>query len=147
MWANGSPGATSPAKVRKVGRVASASLESVTTMSRMGCDCGPTSSHTPRVSNSRRQAATIAVARGSRLGRIASAGSATTTGTVVPSPWRIATASASPAKAPPQITMLLCSAISVVPLHPSLPDPVHRSRLTRSRLTNGSVSAALATAL
>ena len=74
-------------------------------------------------------------------------GRATVTGTASPSPWRSAAASASPAKAPPQITMLLCSAISVVPLHPSLPDPVHRSRLTRSRLTNGSVSAALATAL
>ena len=37
-------------------------------------------------SNSRRQAATIAVARGSRLGRVASAGSATITGMSAPRP-------------------------------------------------------------
>ena len=37
MWANGSPGSTSPPKVRNTGRTASLSLESVTTMSRIGC--------------------------------------------------------------------------------------------------------------
>ena len=40
MCANGSPGSTSPAKVRNTGRVASCSLESVTTMSRIGCAFG-----------------------------------------------------------------------------------------------------------
>ena len=71
MCANGSPGSTSPAKVRNTGRVASSSLESVTTMSRIGCASAATSSQTPIASNSRRQAATMAVARGSRLGRVA----------------------------------------------------------------------------
>ena len=47
---------------------------------------GATWSQTPSASNSRRQAATIAVARGSRLGRVASAGSATMTGISAPSP-------------------------------------------------------------
>ena len=37
ICANGSPGSTSPAKVRNTGRVASCSRESVTTMSRIGC--------------------------------------------------------------------------------------------------------------
>src|SRR6516164_2628986 len=58
-------------------------------------------------SNRRRHAATIAVARGSRLGRVASAGSATMTGTSAPSPWRNTKASAKPANAPPPMTMLL----------------------------------------
>src|SRR3974390_3423937 len=58
-------------------------------------------------SNRRRHAATIAVARGARLGRVASAGSATMMGTSVPSPWRNAKASARPANAPPPMTMLL----------------------------------------
>ena len=40
MCANGSPGSTWPAKVRNTGRVASSSLESVTTMSRIGCAAG-----------------------------------------------------------------------------------------------------------
>ena len=39
MCANGSPGSTFPAKVRNTGRVASSSLELVTTMSRIGCAC------------------------------------------------------------------------------------------------------------
>src|SRR6267154_3299877 len=60
-------------------------------------------------SNSRRQAATMAVARGSRLGRVASAGSATMMGIPAPSPWRSASASPSPANAPPPMTMLRCA--------------------------------------
>ena len=52
------------------------------------------------------ETATIAVARGSRLGRVRSAGSATITATSGPKPWRSASASASPANAPPPITML-----------------------------------------
>src|SRR6185437_8593307 len=60
-------------------------------------------------SNSRRQAATMAVARGSRLGLAASAGSATMTGISAPRPWRSASASASPANAPPPMTMLRCA--------------------------------------
>ena len=67
MWANGSPGSTSPAKVRNTGRTASFSLESVTTMSRIGCAFAATASHTPSVSNMRRAAAAIAEARGSGL--------------------------------------------------------------------------------
>ena len=109
MCANGSPGSTSPAKVRNTGRVASSSLESVTTMSRIGCAPAATWSQTPSASNSRRQAATMAVARGSRLGRAASAGSATMTGISAPRPWRSASASASPANAPPPMTMLRCA--------------------------------------
>src|ERR1700675_874035 len=62
-------------------------------------------------SNNRRQAATIAVARGSRLGLAASAGSATMMGRSAPSPWRSASASASPANAPPPMTMLRCTDI------------------------------------
>ncbi len=65
MWANGSPGSTSPAKVRKVGRTASPSLLSVTTMSRIGWASAATACQTPMVSNSRRAAATIAEARSS----------------------------------------------------------------------------------
>ena len=84
-------------------------LESVTTMSRIGCAPSATWSQTPSASNSRRQAATIAVARGSRLGRTPSAGSATMTGISAPRPWRSANASASPANAPPPMTMLRCA--------------------------------------
>src|ERR1700676_2348126 len=62
-------------------------------------------------SNNRRQAATMAVARGSRLGLTASAGSATMMGRSPPSPWRSASASASPANAPPPMTMLRCTDI------------------------------------
>src|ERR1700693_3026534 len=62
-------------------------------------------------SNNRRQAATMAVARGSRLGLTASAGSATMMGRLAPSPWRSASASASPANAPPPMTMLRCTDI------------------------------------
>ena len=111
MCAKGSPGSTSPPNVRNTGRVASLSAESVTTMSRIGCAVGATSAQTPSASNRRRQAATMAVARGSRLGRWPSAGSATMTGISGPSPWRSASASASPAKAPPQMTMLRCADI------------------------------------
>ena len=59
------------AKVRNVGRITSCSLESVTTMSRIGCASPATSSQTPMVSNSRRAAAAIAEARASpaRRGR------------------------------------------------------------------------------
>src|ERR1700730_14687892 len=53
----------------------------------------------------------MAVARGSRLGRDASAGSATMMGRSAPSPWRSASASASPANAPPPMTMLRCTDI------------------------------------
>src|SRR3954453_19659529 len=51
----------------------------------------------------------MAVARGSRLGRTPSAGSATITRISGPRPWRSASASASPANAPPPITMLGCA--------------------------------------
>ena len=78
MCANGSPGATSPSKVRNVGRTASSRRLSVTAMSRIGCAPGAIASQTPMVSNSRRAAATMADARGSLPPR-SSAGSATTT--------------------------------------------------------------------
>src|SRR5712691_8294388 len=104
MWANGSSGATSPAKVRKTGFTASPSRLSVTTMSRIGCASAATAPHTPMVSNSRRAPAAMAEARAS-TGLPASAGSATTTVKSGPSPWRNAIASASPAKPPPAITM------------------------------------------
>ena len=65
MCANGSPSSTSPPKVRKVGRTTSSTLESVTTMSRIGCASSATASQTPIASNSRRAAAAIAEARGS----------------------------------------------------------------------------------
>src|SRR4051812_49115930 len=51
----------------------------------------------------------MAVARGSRLGRTLSAGSATRIGISGPSPCRNASASASPANAPPPMTMLPCA--------------------------------------
>ena len=65
MWANGSPGSTSPPKVRNTGRTASSSRLSVTTMSRIGCASAATRCQTPIVSNSRRAAATMADARSS----------------------------------------------------------------------------------
>ena len=79
MCANGSPGSTSPPKVRKVGRTASSSLLSVTTMSRIGCASAATASQTPIASNSRRAAAAIAEARGSFEVAAPSAGSTTVT--------------------------------------------------------------------
>src|ERR1700692_3223462 len=66
-------------------------------------------------SNNRRQAATMAVARGSRLGLTASAGSATMMGRSAPSPWGTGRGSASPATTPPTppppMTMLRCTDI------------------------------------
>ena len=64
--------------------------ESVTTMSRIGCASAATASQTSIASNSRRAAAAIAEARGSLRLRDASAGSATVTVKVSPSPWRSA---------------------------------------------------------
>ena len=71
ICANGSPGATSPPNVRNVGRIASRSLESVTTMSRIGCAPSATVSQTPMVSNKRRAAAAIAEARASPRAAVA----------------------------------------------------------------------------
>ena len=51
MCAKGSPGSTWPAKVRNTGRVASSSLESVMTMSRIGCAPAATWSQTPTASS------------------------------------------------------------------------------------------------
>ena len=53
------------AEVRNIGRTASSSLLSVTTMSRIGCALPATASQTPMASNRRRAAAAIAEARGS----------------------------------------------------------------------------------
>ena len=104
IWANGSPGAISPSKLRNFGRIASCSLELVTTMSRIGCAPASTLSQTPMVSNNRRAAAAIADARVSPALSVwprPSAGSATTTLNGSPRPWRSAIASARPAKPPP----------------------------------------------
>ena len=114
MCANGSPSATSPPKVRKVGRTASSSLESVTTMSRIGCACPSTASQTSIASNRRRAAAAIAEARGSFDGVLLSAGSATVTVKASPSAWRSAMASARPAKPAPPITTSRRSVFSTV---------------------------------
>src|ERR1700744_4273205 len=78
---------------------------------------------------SRREAATIAVARGSRLGRAASAGSATMTGISGPRPWRSASASANPANAPPPMTMLRCADI----FEPAISRPCHQYIAGRNR--------------
>ena len=99
MWANGSPGSTSPAKVRNTGRTASSSRLSVTTMSRIGCAWSATASQTPRVSKSRRAAATIAEARSSSAWLLPSVGSATVTENDGPSPWRNAMRQRQPGKA------------------------------------------------
>ncbi len=104
MCAKGSPSSTSPPKVRKVGRTASSSLESVTTMSRIGCASPATASQISIALNRRRAAAAIAEARGSFDGVAASAGSATVTANASPSPWRSAMASAKPAKPAPPIS-------------------------------------------
>ena len=104
ICANGSPGATSPPNVRYVGRMTSGNLESVTTMSRIGCAPSATLSQTPMVSNKRRAAAAIAEARASPAWLLPSAGSATVTLNGSPSPWRSAMASARPAKPPPPIS-------------------------------------------
>src|SRR5262249_35998096 len=107
IWAKGSPGSTSPSKVRKTGRTTSLRRLSVTTMSRMGCASTPC--HTPMVSNSRRAAATIAEARPSFAAR-SSAGSTTVTEHEGANPWRNAMASARPAKpAPPISTSVRCT--------------------------------------
>ena len=104
MWANGSPGSMSPPKVRKTGRTASSSRLSVMAISMIGCAFALTLSQTPRASNSRRAAATIAEARSSPDWRAPSAGSATTTENDGPSACRKAIASERPAKLPPAIS-------------------------------------------
>src|SRR5580704_10290266 len=113
IWANGSPGSTSPAKVRNTGRMASSSRLSVTTMSRIGCACPLTASQTPSVSNSRRAAATMAEARSSSAWLTPSAGSATVTANDGPSAWRNATASVRPVKPPPAISTSTFSRVMV----------------------------------
>ena len=75
MWAKGSPGATSPPKVRNTGRTGSLTRLSVMTISRMGCAPAETGSHTPSASSMRRGPAAMAKARSSRLPLEASAGS------------------------------------------------------------------------
>ena len=104
MCANGSPSSTSPPKARNVGRTASSSFESVTTMSRIGCAFAATASQTSIASNRRRAAAAIAEARGSFDWACASAGSMTVTVNGSPSPCRRAIASARPAKPAPPMT-------------------------------------------
>ena len=99
MWANGSPGSTSPSKVRKTGRTASSSRLSVMRMSRIGCASAATASHTPMVSNSRRAAATMAEARGIGRGACRAPGSATVTLNAGPSACLSAIASAEPGEA------------------------------------------------
>ena len=89
-------------KVRNVGRTASCTSNSVTTMSRIGWAPSATACQTPIVSRSRLAAAAIAEARESGPVR-AKAGSATTTENVLPNAWRNAIASASPANPPPAI--------------------------------------------
>src|SRR5262245_47652822 len=107
QWANGSPGSTSPSKLRKTGRTASVRRLSVTTIPRMGC--ASTSCQTPMVSNRRRAAATMADARPS-FAAPASAGSATVTENDGARLWRSAIASARPAKpAPPISTSTFCA--------------------------------------
>ena len=80
--------ATSPANVRNTGRITSSSRLSVTIMSRIGCAFGATVLQMPSASNRFLPAAMIAEARGSRLGRVASAGSATTISKRRPRPLR-----------------------------------------------------------
>ncbi len=60
MWAKGSPSATSPSKVRKVGRTGSARRLSVITISRIGWALAETASQTPRRASIRRAAAATA---------------------------------------------------------------------------------------
>ena len=114
MCAKGSPGSTSPPNVRNVGRTTSSSLESVITMSSIGCASPATASHTPIASNSRRAAAAIAEARGSFDVSALSAGSTTVTVKASPRPSRSAIASASPAKPAPPTTrsVLVCCFIA-----------------------------------
>ena len=114
ICANGSPGSTSPPKVRKTGRTASSSRLSVTTMSTMSWASDATACQTPIVSKSRRAAAAIAEARASIGGR-ASEGSATVTEKSGPSAWRSATASASPANPPPPMRISVRSAVMSFP--------------------------------
>src|SRR3954447_15351418 len=72
----------------------------------------------------------MAVARGSRLGRRPSAGSATPIWISGPRPCRNASASASPANAPPPITMLRCAMPRLTLLRPeySWAKQVHQTR-------------------
>ena len=101
------PASISPSNVRNTGRTASATRLSVIAMSRIGC--ASSACHTPSVSNSRRAAAAIAVARVSAWA-CASAGSATVTRNEGPSAWRNAIASERPAKPPPPIRTSQCRA-------------------------------------
>ena len=66
ICANGSPGATSPSKVRKTGRTGSAVRESVTIISVIACACGAISAQQPSCSSMRQAAAAMAEARPSR---------------------------------------------------------------------------------
>ncbi len=114
MCANGSPGSTSPPKLKNTGRILSASRLSVTAMSRIGCASCATASHTPMVSNSRRAPAAIAEARGSPEPSRPMKGSATTIANFPPSPWRNAMPSASPANPPPAITTSVRSGVCAI---------------------------------
>ena len=60
MWAKGSPGSTSPSKVRNTGRTGSATRLSVITMSRIGCAPPSIAPQTPSAASIRRAPAAIA---------------------------------------------------------------------------------------
>jgi hypothetical protein len=79
MCAKGSPGATSPSKVRNTGRTGSVVRESVTIISVIACACGAISSQQPSRSSMRLAAAAIADARVSFCHKPAGAASTTAT--------------------------------------------------------------------
>ncbi len=120
MWPNGSPGATSPSKVRKVGRTASCRRLSVITMSRIGC--APAGNRVPDADRLEQPARRRHDRGRTRVRRSrASAGSATATENDGPSACRSAIASARPAKpAPPISTSMGRAPVSL--LHGRLPD-------------------------
>jgi hypothetical protein len=75
MWAKGSPGATSPSKVRKTGRTGSPVRLSVTIISRIGSASGRIFDQQPSSSSMRMAAAAIAEARPSFFQTPSGAGS------------------------------------------------------------------------
>ena len=98
-------GSTSPANVRNTGRTASSSLESVTTMSRIGCASPATAlPHADRLEQSPRRRGD---GRGARVldGSRPAPDRRPSTANDRPSAWRSAIASARPAKPPPPISM------------------------------------------
>ena len=135
-------GSISPSKVRKVGRIASSTLELVTTMSRIGCAPSSIAPQTPMVSNNRRAAAAIAEARASPAAARSSPGRRPSRQKLPSEPCRSAIASARPGKPPPRDQDIglavgvcvrhCCQPSATLDLHRIGPRPVRDRRRERA---------------